>query len=536
MRLLIRFRHGLGDAVQLRIVLEHLRRHRPDWELHVAALKGKESILADLAEVYQLDTAELDPEWFDRVEDLRWPEARGERFAHAPATKAAKCLREVFQIRPEVLAVPFTPPEETQRRVDQVWREELGCEPFVLLHYQGNTAAGAKNLPHETARSICAFARGRGFRPVLLDWDKRSPLLDEGVDCFGADHPLWMGYGTGDGATLAALISRAILMIGIDSGPAHVATLTNTTTMIVWRGHHPTNYCQPTPNALHLVRSDWRRQVPSCQADRFARQYFYVEADREEGVLGQVLAMMPTRQPPPEPFDVPGLIWTGHVWIRKQYEAQDLVIVGAVLIGDEYKTAIRGRQSGRQIVVDIGAHIGCFALRWHGINPEARIIAVEGDPANYQLLELNLADSPIEPVRSIIHQGPWPVIFSSAVYPGTPTTGGSGLKPCTEPDQVGAKTETLDELARRLELDHIDVLKLDCEGAELAMIERSDFLRDRVGFIFGEAHDYERFRRAVRQRLGDWDYGEMHKGPNDCVFHLRSPRCPPRGPIQWGPP
>ena len=43
-RALIHFTHGLGDAVQLTCVLQHLQKYRPDWELYLQAQRGKHSV------------------------------------------------------------------------------------------------------------------------------------------------------------------------------------------------------------------------------------------------------------------------------------------------------------------------------------------------------------------------------------------------------------------------------------------------------------------------------------------------------------
>ena len=45
---LIDFRHGLGDAVQLTSVLQHLRHYHPNWSIDVAALGGKHSAYGGL--------------------------------------------------------------------------------------------------------------------------------------------------------------------------------------------------------------------------------------------------------------------------------------------------------------------------------------------------------------------------------------------------------------------------------------------------------------------------------------------------------
>jgi hypothetical protein len=78
------------------------------------------------------------------------------------------------------------------------------------------------------ARPLIGFRRQR----VVLDWDRRSPLPD-GVRIHnpGADHELWGGSGTGDAETLAALIEQSALLVGVDSGPLHVAGATATPTL-----------------------------------------------------------------------------------------------------------------------------------------------------------------------------------------------------------------------------------------------------------------------------------------------------------------
>lgn len=43
MKTLIRSVHGLGDVVQMTVVLQHLAHHHPDWEIDIWAKRGKES-------------------------------------------------------------------------------------------------------------------------------------------------------------------------------------------------------------------------------------------------------------------------------------------------------------------------------------------------------------------------------------------------------------------------------------------------------------------------------------------------------------
>ncbi|NOX54885.1 MAG: methyltransferase domain-containing protein, partial [Planctomycetes bacterium] len=69
---------------------------------------------------------------------------------------------------------------------------------------------------------------------------------------------------------IAALIEQSALMVGIDSGPLHVAAATTTPTIGVWRDLHPIRFIDPAPNVLHLVR----RGHPSRTQGLPATQYF----------------------------------------------------------------------------------------------------------------------------------------------------------------------------------------------------------------------------------------------------------------------
>src|SRR5260370_29014649 len=82
-----------------------------------------------------------------------------------------------------------------------------------------------------------------------------------------------------------------------------------------------------------------------------------------------------------------GLVDTGLIRVRQEHLEPDLDVVRDVYRDDEYKVRPlklrgRGRKEREEIVFDIGAHIGAFAVLYHEIDPEARIICVEACPEN----------------------------------------------------------------------------------------------------------------------------------------------------------
>jgi 2-polyprenyl-3-methyl-5-hydroxy-6-metoxy-1,4-benzoquinol methylase len=132
---------------------------------------------------------------------------------------------------------------------------------------------------------VCDVVLAAGHTPVILDWDRRSPLPD-GSRIFnpGVDHELWGGCGTGDAEVLAALIEGSRLMVGVDSGPLHVAGATSTPTIGVWTRHHPVHYFDLADNVLHLVPGNHAERVHGPQALAYFQQHYRYQTYRELNV------------------------------------------------------------------------------------------------------------------------------------------------------------------------------------------------------------------------------------------------------------
>jgi FkbM family methyltransferase len=543
-RLLIKFRHGLGDAMQLTTVLQHLRHYHPDWEIDVAALVGKHSAFHDLCRrVFVLDREEIPQAGYDRVLDLDWPECPA-CYADSPSTKVERCLREVFHLQPlpELCTYTIWPCERSlevaSRYLEDVCGvapDERGRYPVVLLHYEGNTSARDKNLPVELAREICREVLDAGAVPVILDWDNRTPLADgKRIHQAHVALELWGGTGTGDAEALAALTELSTLMVGVDSGPLHVAGATSTPTIGVWTGHHPLHYFGHADNITHLVPEDHARLLRGDRAAGLAwfRDHYRHQTYRD--LARELPALVRDRL-----RDTGGLVFTRGFWIRTDNAAQDLVVVQDVAEQDCYR--VEELPMALPVVVDVGAHIGCFAARLHRRNPLARILAVECCPENLAALRRNVGGFATVIQAAVTYEPD--VALLNAVFPGCDTTGGSIVLPRSElehkvrsgslaaggadaghywADFRPVRTLTLEQLLAEHGLDHIDVLKLDCEGSEFSILGKTTLL-DRIGVIVGEYHGKEAFLRLVAERFGGWELRIVKDGELG-LFWLARPR------------
>lgn len=122
------------------------------------------------------------------------------------------------------------------------------------------------------------------------------------------------------------------------------------------------------------------------------------------------------------------------------------------------------------VVIDAGAHMGCFTLLAASMAPDGRVFSFEPEPANFELLSENVRLNGFGHVK----------IFSRAVggsagpralhYSRNPdTTGGHSLLGNGEPS-ITVDCTTLDRIVADHALERIDFLKLDCEGAELELL------------------------------------------------------------------
>lgn len=291
-RVLFKLPHGLGDAVQFTIVMEHLKERYPETQFDIVTNRGKASHFpSDLVTNRYDDLVHVDLSVYDQVYLPPMYEVV-QTFSDYPSTKPYLTLRDDFGIEPTNRPYRIHWTDKDQELVD-AYIATLPPAPFALIHYEGNSATRRKNLKQETVSKVVRRLLASDMTPVILDWDNRSPLVDQKtVYCPGKVDPIWKGKATGEASTIAALISRAEIMIGIDSGPEHVAAATQTPLIVCWTYHHPLHFFDCSGDVFHLVP---KRHFRMIKGDRkvgyeyFQENYEFSEYDQLDESLLKVL-------------------------------------------------------------------------------------------------------------------------------------------------------------------------------------------------------------------------------------------------------
>jgi ADP-heptose:LPS heptosyltransferase len=292
-KVLLKFRHGLGDAVQLTIVLKHIKKQRPEWIVDVESLIGKHSCFYGLCNnSYRTKKDKLNYRQYHQTFDIWWHDPDRTLRFDCPATKVTKSLIEQFGLKPDPQLYTYTVPIPNE--ADSAAKAYLDNLPqkkgFVTIHYQGNTSSSNKNIPEDIIRNLARTIVASGYILIILDWDFRSNLPNtKTIFRPGKKDKIWNNTGTGDAGTIAAIIKRSALFIGIDSGPLHVAGATTTPSLGVWTKHHPIHYFDLAPNVKHLLPNSAHKFIRTNNekeiTDYFHANYYH----RYYGDLQKVL-------------------------------------------------------------------------------------------------------------------------------------------------------------------------------------------------------------------------------------------------------
>ncbi|MDX2307664.1 MAG: FkbM family methyltransferase [Hyphomicrobium sp.] len=173
----------------------------------------------------------------------------------------------------------------------------------------------------------------------------------------------------------------------------------------------------------------------------------------------------------------------------------DLAVLYEVLAREAYFVPADTLPPERvRTIVDAGANIGLTALYFASRYPNARILAIEPNADNFELLKGNTAREPrIAAVEAGVTPLPRQKLFIGNTGPAwsyRSNSAGQGLE---------VRGASLSELMADHGFETIDLLKIDIEGAEREIFAKADFL-DRTGTIVAELHgryDIDAFNRHL---------------------------------------
>lgn len=221
--------------------------------------------------------------------------------------------------------------------------------------------------------------------------------------------------------------------------------------------------------------------------------------------------------------------------IRVRLRTSDTSLLEEVILNCEYE--FKPPEPPRTII-DAGANIGLTSVFLSNRFPNAQIIAVEPDPGNFAILQRNVAPYPnIRPMLAAL----W---GRNQLLQLVDAGCGSWGFQTREMDQhahgSGVPGMTVDGIMERFGWHHVDVLKIDIEGAEKEVFATASKWIDRVGMIIVELHD--RLKAGCSEAVFSATTNFVHKVERgETIFLTRSEateidgRLPPVRGFDWPP-
>ena len=175
------------------------------------------------------------------------------------------------------------------------------------------------------------------------------------------------------------------------------------------------------------------------------------------------------------------------------------------------------------MIIDAGGNIGLAAFWFAMAFPQAYIVSVEPDAANFAILCRNIAvfGDRIVPVHGAVTE------TARSVHIINPEAGSSGFQigPADASGEGALQGFTVDALSRKIERGQLFIVKIDIEGSQRALFSANTDWIDEAQLIAIEIDDWqfpwqatcENFFRAMSSRRFDY----LLSGENMfCFRHL----------------
>jgi FkbM family methyltransferase len=202
----------------------------------------------------------------------------------------------------------------------------------------------------------------------------------------------------------------------------------------------------------------------------------------------------------------------------------DQAVIDEVIASDTYRLReIYESGFSPKTILDLGAHIGCFAMQCAQYWPDATIVCVEPNARSVELLKLNV------PNGKHYNAGLSHSKARQVYVDGEGATGGGFVDTAanyknrkdlnTEIYSIAddnISTLTLGELMQLAEVESFDLIKADAEGGELDMIKHIDpKVAAATKLLLGEYHHeggYQAFEAIAKAALPHLEFWGGHPG------------------------
>jgi FkbM family methyltransferase len=145
-----------------------------------------------------------------------------------------------------------------------------------------------------------------------------------------------------------------------------------------------------------------------------------------------------------------------------------------------------------EYIIDAGANVGMAAVYFANKYKNAKIIAIEPESENYELLKKNTENyTNVTAIKAALWNTSGEIsLFDTGGNDAFMTeTDETALKPSKKNFKQTTQAVTIDEIIDQFHIDSIDVLKIDIEGAEKEVFDSCESWINKTNCIIVELHE-----------------------------------------------
>jgi len=213
--------------------------------------------------------------------------------------------------------------------------------------------------------------------------------------------------------------------------------------------------------------------------------------------------------------------------VSTDYGHKTIIFNGFYELDLTLKLVQLGKKGG--LMVDVGANYGYFSCLWAAQNPGNKVIAFEASPKNVGPLINNVNKNNLEDRIQVIPMaaGQAKGTLQFTLGGNSDQTGWGGLTLNDEPANVTVDVDTLDDYLSNANVQQLEVLKIDTEGADTWVLYGAEKLlkAKRISHIFFEQNlprmkDLNISPDEASTFLKKYGYQVREIAPNEFYAHL----------------
>ncbi len=206
--------------------------------------------------------------------------------------------------------------------------------------------------------------------------------------------------------------------------------------------------------------------------------------------------------------------------LRLRIPSSDVKTYKQVFLDQEYDFVV---QRPPAVIVDAGANVGLASVYFANRFPDAKIISIEPEQHNFELLKANTAPYPnIIPVCAALwHKNEEINVIDRGLGEWgymTEIKNPTELHPLPGTTRHVVPAMTVESILQTYHIDSIDILKIDIEGAEKEVFSDTSAWIDRVEAIVIELHENMKAGCNRSFYCGSGGFAiEWRQGENVCL-------------------